>query len=99
MGRVDLGLSDFEFWNLTFHLFFVLYERFTEQQKREDYRAGMICAVLGNIHRNKRSRKTFEPGNFFPSVAKVQKDMTWQEQLAYIKKLNAALSGKVLTKG
>jgi len=98
MGRVDLRLSDCEFWNLTFHLFFVLYERFAEEQRRQDYRAGVICSVLGNIHRNKKRRKAFEPGDFFGSVAKPKKEMSWQDQLTFIKKLNAALGGKI-TKG
>jgi hypothetical protein len=93
MGRVELGLQDVEFWNLTFHLFFILYERFSETQRREDIRAGVICAVLGNIHRNKKSRKVFEPGDFFPHLKAEKKEMTWQDQLGYIKQLQAMLSG------
>ena len=94
MGRVDLKLADSEFWRRTFHLFFRLYERFSEEQKRQDLRAGTICAVLGNIHRNKRSRKKFEPGDFFKSLETKKKEMTWQDQLAYVKKLNAMLGGR-----
>lgn len=94
MGRIDLGLTDAEFWQLTFHLFFTLYERYSEGERRADIRAGVICAVLGNIHRNKKSRKTFEPGDFFPHLKAEKKEMGWQEQLAYIKKLHSMLAGK-----
>jgi len=59
-------LSDEEFWGLTVKKFNALMKCYSLDNKRQDFHAGLICAVLANIHRSKDS-KVFKPEDFMPA--------------------------------
>jgi hypothetical protein len=87
-----LHLSDEEFWQLTFTEFDALCERFKVEQEREDWRAGLICAVLANIHRSKDT-KPYKPQDFMPNGSTKDKEAQTPEQMAHLMMLYAAMTG------
>lgn len=70
IGRQDLNLTEDEFWGLTFKEFDALLKRQAANIERQDFRAGLICAVLANINRDPKKSKVFTPQDFMPSKPK-----------------------------
>jgi len=67
LGVYTLRLPVKDFWHLTLAQFDALIKRYNHDQEREDYRAGLICAVIANAHRDpKKRRKAFKPKDFMP---------------------------------
>lgn len=75
-----------------------LIKRHLAKQERDDFRAGLICAVLANIHRNeKRRRQPYAPADFMPAYTSgktVYKKQTAEEMFHIVKLLNAAYGGE-----
>jgi len=75
-----------------------LTKAYNADQKNKDYRAGLICTILANIHRDsKKKAKPFEPEDFFPNLAmkkKPQKELTDEEMMTQLELINAAFGGK-----
>lgn len=68
-------------------------------EERADLRAGIIASTIANANRDpKRRRKPYKPEDFMPKFAKDRPRQTWQEQLAIVSAMNAALGGKDLRK-
>ena len=68
------------------------------QQEREDFRAGVIAATIGNVNR-KKGKKAFKPTDFMPrSTRKERKRQNWKQQLGFVEALTQALGGKDLRK-
>ncbi|MCL5290562.1 MAG: hypothetical protein M1489_05995 [Firmicutes bacterium] len=91
-------MSERDFWRLTLRQFDALVSRHMASQEREDYRAGMICAILANIHRDeKKRRQPFTPLDFIPgrTRGRVQAPQTPEDMLQTVKLLNAAFGGVV----
>jgi Phage tail assembly chaperone protein, TAC len=66
-ARVDLGLSDAEFWRLTLYELDLLTVRHRRVQHIEDRRAALAAWRLANAHRD--SEKKREPFSFEDVVA------------------------------
>ena len=59
------------------------------QEKRADYRAGMLCALYANAHR-KEGAPPIEPSDFFPSLGKPKpKEQTPEEMYAVLRAMSA----------
>ena len=71
--------------------------KYLDRLDRDDYRAGMICATLANIHRGPKS-KPWLPDDFFRPRRGAQKSRAQSpdEMLAMAKAWNAALGGEVV---
>jgi hypothetical protein len=65
MSRIDLRLTDEEFWELTPRLFRGLYDRFQHLKEQEDFRAGTIAAAIGNAQGGKKNGGVFTPSDYF----------------------------------
>lgn len=69
MGRIDLGLSESEFWDLTPRQFRALLDRQREIreriEQRADLRAGVIASVIANSAGGKRGGGSFKATDFF----------------------------------
>lgn len=63
---------------------------------REDHRFGVVAATIANVHRTKKSAKSYQPVDFFPEFAPRRQD--WQTQLAIVEMLNVAFGGRDLRK-
>lgn len=87
VGRYDLGLGEEEFWRLSPRQFGALLERHNEEQRKEDWRAGMIAATIANALRGKKG-KAYQAEDFMP-----RKAQTWQEQLAIAKAYTQSREG------
>lgn len=87
-----MHLGEAEFWGLTMRQLDALMRRLAQKQKREDLLAARVCMVMANINRDpKKRRRPFTEDDFMPKVARRQ---TWQQQLAFVEQLNAALGGE-----
>ena len=67
---MDLGLSDAEFWPLNPALFDALQDRWYREQREQDYRAGVIAALVANSIPTQKKRKATKPADFFPRLKK-----------------------------
>ena len=48
-----------------------LADRFKERLEREDWRMGMVAAVIANVNRNPRKRpRAYKPQDFMPATQK-----------------------------
>lgn len=56
VGRYDLGLSECEFWRLTWAQFIALRERRDEAIKREDERCGILSMVVRRVAGDKKAK-------------------------------------------
>lgn len=88
-------MSEQEFWRSTPVMFFKRLERFRNQLKKDDYRVGLVCSVLANIHRDRKKRpKPFLPADFVPGEKKSDGKATkWQDQLRLVQHLNMLFGG------
>jgi hypothetical protein len=93
-------LNNPDYWkNLTvsdFDLLLVSIDKLEQvTQELEWSRTAFTCSVIANIFRDKEKKKEpFVPADFMPKFGQeTEKKQTWQEQLAIIEVLNAALGG------
>jgi hypothetical protein len=80
----QLRLSPADFWDLTFEEFEALWKAYEAQQDLENYRAGIIAALLYNIHRGK-NQKPLGWEDFFGGrrrSGKQKQGMTHQQMIA-----------------
>jgi hypothetical protein len=63
-------------------------ERRRRQEKAENHRAGLVAAVLVNIHSKKKGRPV-TPGDFFGEPRQAARRTPWQQQLQLVKMLSA----------
>jgi len=62
--------------------------------EREDYHAGLICAVLANINRDHKRSKVFTPQDFMPgSRPKESKTQSPEEMFGIINLIYGAPDG------
>lgn len=69
-------------------------------EERQDLRFAMLMALLANIHRDPKKRRTaYSPEDFMPNFGPPKrKEKSWEEQLKIVEMLNAAMKGKDLRK-
>ena len=63
--------------------------------ERQDYHAGLICAVLANINRDPKKTKPFQPADFMPRATVEESQERPHEALDDLLALGAALGAKV----
>lgn len=86
---IAAGIDDALFWRLTPHetrkLINALAERYRVNQHNANYRAGLIAAILRNIH-SKKGAPTVSPMDFFrePTTERmtIEEAQTFMRQLA-----------------
>lgn len=77
MGRVELGLTEVEFWRMTPRYYRALLSRQRDYRERAqqqaDMRAGVLAAVMANTFGGKKRGGAFKPSDFFsfPPIGKV----------------------------
>lgn len=65
--------------------------------ERADLQAGIIAAVIANVHRDhKRRPQPYRPEDFMPDFGRERPEQTWQQQLGIVQMLNAAFGGQDL---
>jgi hypothetical protein len=84
-------------------MFNALVKRYVEEQKVEDYRAGVVASLVANSCRDPKKRpQPFMPKDFFPSLeAKIEKEkprQTAAEQIATAAAITKLLGGTDLRK-
>lgn len=67
---------------------------YVESEKRADFRAGQIAAVVANVNRRK-NRKPYRPADFFASLKPARREQTPEEQRAALLGI-ARMSGAVI---
>jgi len=65
-------------------------------QRSQDYRTGLICALLANIHRDPKKSKSYKPEDFMPNPRKATEKMSNEKMLTQLKLMNASLGGETL---
>ena len=66
---VDLGQPRAAFWDATPREFRALVDRVAERERRADYRAGQVAAIIANVNRDPKQRsQPYQPADFFASV-------------------------------
>lgn len=89
IARYDLGLTEAEFWDLTPAQFVALNKRHLIHRQMDDYRSGVIAAVMCNLHRSKDS-PALQPSDFFSSLPEVKpKAMSGQQILDRCREITA----------
>lgn len=63
-GRLDIGLSDAEFWDMTIEEFTALSKRQKQRERMLNYRAGITAAAVLNVNRGK-TQEAVSPFDFF----------------------------------
>ena len=61
--------------------------------EREDYHAGLICAVLANINRDPKRTKVFTPQDFMPGHPRQSKTQSPEEMFGIINLIYGAPDG------
>ncbi len=89
-GIYNLRLSDDQLWGLTLRQYFLLIDRWKEDNELTDRRFGRICAVLVNVNRSKGKALTEE--DFMPK----EKKQDSQSMANTVKALNAMFGGRVV---
>jgi len=92
------GVDAIRFWQLTPAELSVEIEAWNKQQELEDFRVGLICAVIAEPYRDaKKQKQPFTPQDFMPTrggkEAERPQRQDWREQLSIIERLNKAFGG------
>ena len=67
-------------------------------QERADLRSAIVASTVANTVRDpKKKQKPWLPRDFMPKFEQ-QREQTWQEQLAIVEMINAAMGGRDLRK-
>lgn len=103
LGRVDLGLSEDEFWHLSPGLFDALWARVEAAHERALEGHAMVCAAVTNVHIDPEKGSPVSPDYFMPGErGKAEHARLAAEQRAAMKaKLRegaALLGGRTRTK-
>jgi hypothetical protein len=77
-GRVDLGLTDEQFWSLTVREHKALVSRLRLRERNQDRRFALIAAVTANCHRDPAKRpEPFTEADFMPGTQQKSKVLTF----------------------
>jgi len=95
------GVTVERFWQLTPAELCIEIESSVKRQEMEDYRIGLLCAVIAEPNRDARKhKKPFTPQDFMPTRGQADEKtplkQDWQEQLSIIERLNKAFGGEDL---
>lgn len=95
------GVTVERFWQLTPAELCIEIEAWNQRQQIEDYRVGLLCAVIAEPNRDsKKHKQPFTPQDFMPvqgnGESKTTHKQDWQEQLSIVEKLNQILDGEDL---
>jgi len=87
-----------EFRASTPRLLFTLLERLREVREAErlmaEHRAGVIAATIANVHRDDTKRpEPYGPGFFFPALRQPQREMSDDELLEQVMRLDRRIAG------
>lgn len=66
--------------------------RYDEYNKRLDYRNGILCSVIANVHRKKGS-KEYKPTDFMPKYSRRVKKISSEELLNRVRYINNIYNG------
>lgn len=81
MARIDLGLSDDEFWSLSPKEFDAMAKRHQHVETMRNYRAGLAAAAIYNVNRKPHS-DPIDPLMFFGGEHQPEPMAATAEQLA-----------------
>lgn len=75
-------------------MLYALWQRWDGDQRRQDYRAGMIASIIANVNRDPKQRpEPWSPEDFMPQRYEAPKQLTPEGTLDFIASLNLALGG------
>lgn len=70
----DFGLTEEQFWRLTFRQFYALSKRHNHDLVRWDHHFGVVASTIANCNRDpKKKRDAWEPKDFVPDRAPARK--------------------------
>jgi len=100
-SAVLAGVTAERFWQLTPAELSIEIASWDKRQEMEDYRVGLICAVMAEPYRDaKKHKQPFTPQDFMPlrdqEEAMMPQKQDWQQQLDIVEKLNQAFGGEDL---
>lgn len=92
------GVTVERFWQLTPAELCIEIESWDKRQELEDYRVGLICAVIAEPNRDSSKHKQpFTPQDFMPVRNQEEEQsptkQNWRQQLAIVEKLNMVFGG------
>jgi hypothetical protein len=83
LGRVELGLSESDFWQLTLRQFAAMMARVWERERRADLRIGILASLIANANRDpKKRQQPFTAFDFFPQLHVPTSPAQHSEELA-----------------
>ncbi len=96
LGRVDLGLSEEEFWRSSPRAVQLLMDRKLElvegEQMLDDLRFGKVLALIANIFARSKGSKAYQPSDFFTNLPDIKpREQTVEEQIAVMKANTTAM--------
>lgn len=71
-----------------------LIARWSDEQKRRDYRAGIGASATLNTIRSKETDRVWEPADFFPGLAREPEPQTEEDMLMSMQMWAASLNSK-----
>jgi hypothetical protein len=96
IARLDFGLTDREFWRLTFAEWRALFNRTLEREKRKDIRFGVLAALYRNAHKEKGARDVSAEEVF--GHKKPSTEQTSDQQLAFCRMFAALHNARIAKK-
>lgn len=95
VARYDLGLSESEFWELTFIEFDALVQRMKASEERFMFGFQFLATVTARLHGNKEVDFTKPAKGGAPAGERVS---DWKDQKTFVVALNEIFGGKDLRK-
>ena len=88
-GLYNLGLSDYQLWQLTLKEYGLLVDRYTEKEEIADRRIGRILAMIANANRDPKKGKPYTEEDFIAKKKRhvSNKPQTVEEQKAILARL------------
>ena len=96
IGRVELGLSEVDFWRSSPRELLRLLDRKRElvgfERTLDDWRFGKVLALIANLFATpKTGGKGYEPSDFFPNLPQGRKREQTPEEMLRVMKSNSAI--------
>ena len=81
LGIGILGWSPEQFWSCSLPELLAAWRGYQEREQRDDFRAGMIIAMIANANRDAQKKpEPFAPEDFFPSLKDHSREQQQEEE-------------------
>ena len=99
IARVDLGLSEEDFWRSSSRNVLRLLDRHRERDEfdrtLDDLRFGKVCALIADLFaKAPEGAKGYEPSDFFPNLPESKRREQTPEEMLRVMKANSAIMNR-----